>query len=201
MKSHPGFTRLTSVLAQSGIESTKFQSETVRIEELGGRHIARLQCLPNAPRPVWSGLELPGAVGACAGAGPVALCLGPREWIIMGDAALPETRTESAAEEDNVFWTDLSAGLAVFRLEGAGAPWLLNKLSCLDFQSCHDAGEHCARTRMGQIAVVIHFHRSPEGGERFDLVVDRSVARYLWELLCASAPHADDLAKSRGEAA
>jgi len=59
-------------------------------------------------------------------------------------------------------------------------------------------GQHCACTRVAHAAVVVHYHQ-PGGGDSpflFDLLFDRSLARYLWELLIASAAHADDLAKT-----
>jgi len=192
---------LPSALAQSGIDLPTFRSDTLSIEELTGWTVRRLHLLPGSGVPELPGIELPDTVGACRGTGPAALCLGPREWLILEDRETPEARAGNIRAGDQPCWTDLSEGMAVFRLEGAGAPWLLNKLSCLDFQSCHGAETHCARTRMGQIAVVVHFHRSADGAERFDLLVERSFARYLWELLCASAPHADDLARARGVAA
>jgi len=185
---------IPSALAQSGIDSTTFSTDTVTIRELTGRTIARLHCFPGTQIPQLPEIELPRKVGECSGAGPVVLCLRPQEWLLMEDApGFLESLTECVMENGNAFWSDVSDGLTVFRIEGQGAPWLLNKLSCLDYQSCHDAGEHCARTRMGQVAVVVHFHRTPLDSEIFDLIFDRSIARYLWELLCASAAHANDL--------
>jgi sarcosine oxidase gamma subunit len=97
-----------------------------------------------------------------------------------------------------------SDGLATFRLSGQGAPWLLSKLSGLDYLagSSGDAAErqHCARIRMAHAAVVVHYHQ-PDGGDSpfvFDLLFDRSLAKYLWDLLSASAAHADDLVTTFG---
>jgi sarcosine oxidase gamma subunit len=95
----------------------------------------------------------------------------------------------------------MSDGFAVFRLQGNGSPWLLCKLSGLDFLAGRAAGQHCARTKLGQVAVVIHYHQAENKAFVFDLLVDRSYARYLWELLAASAPHADELALTFGAAA
>jgi hypothetical protein len=35
----------------------------------------------------------------------------------------------------------------------------------------------------------------------FDLILDRSLAKYLWQLLLASVPHADELALAYGTTA
>lgn len=193
---------IPSALEQSGMESLKFTTDTLVIRELTGWNIARLRCMPGAAYPQIFEGELPQTVGESRGAGPVILCLRPQEWLFLDERnGISQSMIHSATENGTAFWTDLSDGLAVFRLEGTGAPWLLNKLSCLDYQSCHSADDHCARTRMGQVAVVVHFHRKPDNSEVFDLILDRSIARYLWELLCASAPHVSDLARVQGEAA
>jgi heterotetrameric sarcosine oxidase gamma subunit len=193
---------IPSALEQSGMESSKFTTDTLLIRELTGWNIARLHCLPGAAYPQISEGELPQTVGESHGAGPVILCLRPQEWLFLDESnGFSPSLVHGATESGTAFWVDLSDGLTVFRLEGTGAPWLLNKLSCLDYQSCQSADDHCARTRMGHVAVVVHFHRMPDNAEVFDLILDRSIARYLWELLCASAPHASDLARVRGAAA
>ena len=65
----------------------------------------------------------------------------------------------------------LSDGLAVFRLSGGGAPWLLGKLSGLDYQAGIKTGRHCARTRMGHISVLVHYRQVDDGTFGFDLVL------------------------------
>jgi heterotetrameric sarcosine oxidase gamma subunit len=191
-----------SALEQSGMDSSKFTTDTLVIRELTGWKIARLSCLPGAAYPKICEGELPQRAGESRGAEPVILCLRPREWLFLDESdGISQSLIHSATENGTAFWADLSDGHAVFRIEGAGAPWLLSKLSCLDYQSCHSADDHCARTRMGQVAVVVHFHRTPDNDEVFDLILDRSIARYLWELLCASAPHASDLVRLQGVAA
>ena len=96
---------------------------------------------------------------------------------------------------------DLSDGLGAFRLAGPASPWLLGKLSGLDFLAGISSGQHGARTRIGEVAVVLHFRPEPDGTPRFDLVFDRSVARYLWDLLNDAAPHAGELYAAHGAAA
>jgi sarcosine oxidase gamma subunit len=97
-----------------------------------------------------------------------------------------------------------SDGLATFRLSGQGAPWLLSKLSGLDYLagSSGDVAErqHCARTRMAHAAVVVHYHQpgNEDSPFVFDLLFDRSLAKYLWDLLTESTAHADDLTTTFG---
>ena len=54
---------------------------------------------------------------------------------------------------------------------------------------------------MGKIAVVVHYHQAGDDQFVFNLIFDRSSAKYLWDLLSESAPHADDLALAFGNAA
>ena len=189
---------MPSALRQSGLAEHDFSSETVRLRELPGRSFARFRL---GPDPGEAPPGFPAATGQCMGADPAVLCLRPGEWLWTSGTDSPRKLLERAAaavdpERGAVY--DASDGLAVFRLSGVGAAWLLSKLSGLDFLAGAGGDEHCARTRMGRIAVVVHHHLSGEGSSQFDLVVDRSYARYLWELLKASAPHADDLARSFG---
>jgi heterotetrameric sarcosine oxidase gamma subunit len=93
---------------------------------------------------------------------------------------------------------DQSDALAGIRVAGPAAPWLLGKLSCLDFTRGRTAGPHCARTRMGDAAVVVHYHEASADAWVFDLYVDRSVAHWLWNLLSDCAPHAAELQAAFG---
>ena len=96
---------------------------------------------------------------------------------------------------------DLSDGLGVFRLCGAASPWLLGKLCGLDTLAGVSTGQHGARTRVGDVAVVLHYCPAADGSPNFDLVFDRSVAKYLWNLLADAAPHAGELYRAHGATA
>ena len=194
---------MPSALRQSGIEVTEFSSDSLKLTELTGLAMARLHRRPG-PAGKQNGLfDLPEQTGQARGNDPSVLCLRPGEWLFVSDktGAANLVRHVTAVGGEGAAVYDNSEGLAVFRLSGAGGPWLLSKLSGLDFLAGRSAGEHCTRTKMGHVAVVIHYHRAGDGAFVFDLVFDRSLARYLWELLLASAPHADDLAGAYGTAA
>ena len=191
---------MPSALRQAGVEVTDFGSKTTKLTELTGLAMVRLhrQAVP-ADNP--GRFALPENTGQIRGKDPAILCLRPDEWMLISQtmpAADLVREVSDGLGNDNTAITDNSDGLAAFRLSGSGGPWLLSKLSGLDFIAGADSGEHCASTKMGHMAVVIHFHRDEEGSFVFDLLFDRSLARYLWELLLASAPHADDLAGAYG---
>ncbi|MGK2925328.1 MAG: sarcosine oxidase subunit gamma [Lysobacterales bacterium] len=175
------------------------------LREIGNAALVRLRSLEDPAEAPLAALELPRLTGRCSGDDPVALCLAPGEWLLVG--VQPESASETLANRlqrqlasglTAVY--DHSDGLAGIRVTGAAAPWLLAKLSGIDFAAA--GAEWCARTRMGDAAVTVHCR--PAGGSarqcepRFDLYVDRSVAHALWALLEASAPHATELNKEFG---
>jgi heterotetrameric sarcosine oxidase gamma subunit len=176
-------------------------SDTLEIEELASVAIVRVHSLPEPQKPAPLPINLPAKTGHCSGDNPVALCLRPGEWLLVSESTEPSGLLQHAGsiiDPKRTAVTDNSDALTVFRLSGNGAPWLLSKLSSLDYRAGVASGEHCARTRMGHIAVVVHYHEVDDGPFVFDLVFDRSLSEYLGDLLAASAPHADDLANAYG---
>ena len=196
-------------LQQAGISPARVQTQTLSLSEVGSASVVRLHSLAAADAVAsaitTSGVHLPFEVNHSLGVDPIALCLRPNEWLIFSEhleASSLLQRLEPALNCNESTVLDLSDGLATLRLVGTGAPWLLSKLSGLDFLSMNDAGQHCARTRIVQAAVVVHYHPLVHSQSEFahDLIFDRSITRYLWKMLMASAPHADELARSIGKA-
>jgi heterotetrameric sarcosine oxidase gamma subunit len=192
-----------SPLQQAGVEQRDLQLGRVRLREVTGLSLARLRLLDDGAVHDPMRAELPTQTGACGGTDPAYLCLGPREWLAIS-AELPPARLQqalrSAIATDRAAAYDMTHGLVVLRLAGAAAPWLLGKLSCLDFVGGSGAGEHCARTRMGDAAVTVHYHRTEADGWAFDVIADRSIGAYLWALFEACAPHANELIELSGAA-
>jgi len=196
---------LPTPLQQAGIEGPPFHSDTLELKEVTGAAILRLHSLAPAEQLAAElenrGVELPLQPNQSTGSDPAALCLRPNEWLLFSEQFDPESlldRLRPAIDPAQTSLLNNSDGLASFRLSGQGAPWLLSKLSGLDYIAGSSQGQHCASTRMAHAAVVVHYHQ-PGGGDSpfvFDLLFDRSLAKYLWELLSASAAHADDLAKT-----
>ena len=194
-------------LQQAGINQTRFSSTSVELEEIRGACILRLHSLEPARELVRTiaaqDIEIPFQCNQATGQDPAALCLRPNEWLLISMQHTAASLTEQlkpAIDPALTTLLDNSDGLVTFRLSGSGAPWLLSKLSGLDFLAGADGNQHCARTRMGHAAVVVHYHRPRDASSPFvfDLVFDRSIANYLWSLLTESVPHADDLAAAFG---
>ena len=189
--------RMKSTLQQAAVADREFNSSTLQLEEVTALSIARLHSL--RPQP-----ELPPETGECSSNDPAMLCLRPGEWLSISEKLQPPelaTALKEMAVAGYAAVDDNTHGLAVFRLQGKGAPWLLNKLSGLDYLAGRSTGAHCAQTRMGHITVLVYYHFIDQGADVFDLIFDRSYARYFWELLTASSAHADDLALAHGDAA
>ncbi len=194
-------------LQQAGINPSRFSGTSVELEEIRGVGILRLHSLEPArelARAVNAlDIGIPLQCNQASGQDPVALCLRPNEWLLISlqhNAASLAEQLKPAIDPALTALLDNSDGLAIFRLSGTGAPWLLSKLSGLDFLAGANGNQHCARTRMGHAAVVVHYHRPGDDSSPFvfDLVFDRSIANYLWSLLTESVPHADDLAEAFG---
>jgi heterotetrameric sarcosine oxidase gamma subunit len=196
-----------TALQQAGQTDSGYNSRFIELRELTGIALLRIHSLQ--PFEVLENsmaacdIQLPAKVNESLGRDPAAMCLAPGEWLLfseyLGHRRLEE-QVQAALETDHTVALDLSAGLAVFRLSGGGAPWLLSKLSGLDFHRGNDAAAHCARTRLQQVAVTLHYHQPGGFATKsvHDLIVDRSFASYLWRLLIASVPHAEELEQQFG---
>lgn len=194
-------------LQQAGVVDTGYSSRFIVLRELTGIALLRLhslqpfELLENAMAAC--DIPLPAKVNESLGRDPAALCLAPGEWLLfseyLGCSRLAK-QVGAAAKPGRTVALDLSAGLTVFRLSGSGAPWLLSKLCGLDFHRDTDAAAYCAGTRLQQVAVTLHYHQ-PGGFATesvYDLIADRSVAGYLWRILTASVPHAEELEQRYG---
>lgn len=193
-------TRAPTALQQSGVSPRKFSSATLQLRDIETAAMVRLHSLDDpeslAVAICETGITLPPGTGQAEGECPASLCLSPGEWLIVTEdksAGELMQNFQALLDSNHTAVYDTSDGLALFRLSGPGAPWLLSKLSCLDFLAGCSAGQHCARTRMAQISVLVHYHETADDGFCFDLMVDRSMAAYLWALLLESASHADEL--------
>ena len=140
-----------SALEQSGLKAAAWAGDSLNLREIPEAAIIHLQGFPGKEPTQYEQLGLPMAAGQCDGGSPAVLCLGPAEWLIVaeaiGAADLQRQVTRQLAADQAVV-NDRSDGLCLFRLSGAAAPWLLNKLSCLDFQLAGQSSAHCARTRL-----------------------------------------------------
>lgn len=197
-----------TALQQAGLSENNYSSDSIILHELTGATLMRIHSLlPFAAlRDAMAACDIPlaAAVNQSLGQDPAVICLAPGEWLLFSEYLSANRLFEQvqvAVDPRHTTALDVAAGLAVFRLAGSAAPWLLNKLCGLDFQRNRAAAAYAARTRLQQVAVTLHYHRPGGLGNEcvFDLICDRSLARYLWQLLLASIPHAEELEQKYGD--
>lgn len=197
----------TTALQQAGLVASSYNSGSIIMQELMGATLLRIHSLQ--PFATFKedmaacDIPLPADVNQSLGQDPAVICLAPGEWLLFSEylsAGRLFAQMQPAVDPRHTAALEVSAGLAVFRLAGSASPWLLNKLCGLDFQGNNAAATHAARTRLQQVAVTLHYHRPGGLGNEcvFDLICDRSLARYLWQLLLASIPHAEELEQKYG---
>jgi sarcosine oxidase subunit gamma len=105
------------------------------------------------------------------------LWLSPGEWAILDmDAAEVAMRTAKALGQRLHHLSDVSDGRSLFRIDGEGSRRLIAQACSLDLHPRVFPPDACAQTQFTQVPVLLY--RS--GGEdRFDIVVDASLAGHL----------------------
>jgi sarcosine oxidase subunit gamma len=147
------------------------ENECVR--ESQGIHVSAVQHRTIFQLSSWDGgarSTLPAGVGSVSPGDPRILCVKPREWLLISEDARGQQGNFSGCA-----FVNLSDALAVTRVAGSAAREVLAKGCGLDFDARAFVVDQCARTRFGQIAVVIDC-RAPD---QFDLYCGRSYQDYL----------------------
>jgi len=190
----------SAVPAAAGLVTTDIRLESLRLCEHTDFRLTRVHLPPRGSHAVPA--ALPRRANGASGHDPAWLCLRPGEWLALSDSAGSSgtaTPWVEFAESTGVATLDHTDGHALFRLSGPAAPWLLSKVSSLDFLGHAAMGPHCAQTRLGLIRVIVYARPAePSGAPEFDLLVDRSLAAYAWDLLADAAPHAVELYQHYG---
>lgn len=191
---------LGQALGQSGADQSGFQLASLTIREIEKRAATRLRVLAADTGSLAQSRNLPIATGTCSGKDPVVLCLRPSEWLVVSQSMAPdELLGQVCAQYDapGFFCWDHSEALALIRMEGEAAPWLLRKHCGLDIPLGCPRQSLCAQTLFARISVLMHWYVNGVAGNGpagvFDLYVDRSRAAYLWDALVISATHADQM--------
>jgi len=114
--------------------------------------------------------------------GPRAYVIGPTEWLLI-DYSPGEVRRQLSRDLGRalVRVTDLSGAFTSLRIEGAAARTVLASDIGVPWIAANARPGQYARTRLGQIEVVVHC----VGADAFELHVDRSVVDHLEAWLLA----------------
>jgi sarcosine oxidase subunit gamma len=121
---------------------------------------------------------LPQIVGQVALGEPRALCVGPREWLLVSDAIASleaHVDIQRQAAEQQLAVVEVSQGLKTLNVRGPGCREVLAKGCGLDLHSRVFREDACARTLLAQVLVVLDCR----GPQEFDVYVGRS---YMWHL-------------------
>lgn len=154
-----------------------------------------------------SDLNLPQLPNQAGGQDPAVLCLAPNDWLLFSEYLSAERLQEMLQERLNPQLTILSnqsSAYAAFRLSGRIAPWLLSKSCGLDFRKGMALGQHCSRTGIGQglnkVSAILHYHQPGSGHNPyvFDVMTERSLAHYVWQLFLRQLPHAIESEQRHG---
>ena len=189
---------IESSLEQAGFAQQGLELDGLSLRELRMVSIIRIYALPGQPAQVAEFANLPAQTGEVRGSDPATLCLRPCEWLVFSQTRKAEVLLRdvpSGSDHPALHAWDESDGLGVLRVAGRAAPWTLRKLCGLEFPFDRERGINCAQTRFGHISVLMHEYVG-SSGIAYHLFVDRSLARYTWELLANAAPHAVELGKA-----
>jgi sarcosine oxidase subunit gamma len=180
-------------LADSDVdgENLHWSCESLRIEELAQRGIIRLQgpssdCQFCTEVEQITGLELPSPCQLNRRGDITWAWVNPNEWLLMiplDDEDLMLERLKPCQENRLAMATIISDSRVAFQVDGDDACCLLSKGCGLDFHSREFVVGNALITLFAQIPTMIT--RPDETS--FEIIVDRSQARYLWQWLLDAA--------------
>ena len=182
---------ITSLVAPSGLlAGGQVFSDTLRLSVLPARAVVRLQLGARSQKSVVSlkvaGRPMPVAMNSWSGDDPVICRIAPDTWLLLSalheaSEIIPAVRTGCGRRAYAV--TDISDSLVTLWIEGTDAQALLARGCGLDLSSGAFGSQACTRTRLAQLPVVIR-RATPE---RFECVVDRAAAQWLYDWLVDAA--------------
>jgi sarcosine oxidase subunit gamma len=147
------------------------------LKQINGRSIVRLRVRPQAADAAGAALELPPAL-QWRGGDPAAHWIGPEEWLLTSDTRAAEDITGHIGRTlSNQLHaaTDMSSAAVCFALEGPATRTVLAMGCGIDMHPDTFTPGQCVRTRFANVLLFVVAVED----NRFDLYVDRSLARYL----------------------
>lgn len=119
-----------------------------------------------------------------------AFWLGPRSWLLIGDASAAKGAMASvdasrdALEAGGAALFDVSASRIAYALRGVDAPAVLARGCPLDLDARVFAPGRCAQSLFGRIPALFYRHETTAA---FTVMVARSMAADAWHSLCVAA--------------
>ena len=165
--------------------------DVLRLAVLPARTILRLQLAVSARKPGKvriTGQRLPEAMNSFIGENPVVARIAPDSWLFIaawhaGPALMAALRAACARQAFAL--TDLSDAQVTLAVEGSRAIPVLLRGCGIDFETL--GADACLRTRFAQLPVVLR----RAAADRFELMADRTVAKWLFDWLQDAAAGLD----------
>lgn len=134
------------------------------------------------------GVGLPVGANTRVSAGDVTvLWLGPDEWLVVGppgnDTRMEKQLSDAVAPQGG-YVTDIGESRTVIAVSGVKARDVLAKGCPLDLHSLVFGQDACAQSLVGNVNVALYRAATgPDDPPRFELIVVRSFADFLWRFL------------------
>jgi sarcosine oxidase subunit gamma len=161
-------------------------AETLHLAVMPARAVVMLKIAARSQKSAGdiriAGRPLPLAVNRWSGDDPVFCRIGPDAWLLVSAQHAAGDLVEAvrlSCKRRSCAATDISDAQVTLAIEGPQATDLLARGCGLDFTDAAFGQDACARTRFAQLPVVLR----RVSHERFELMVDRSAARWLFDWL------------------
>lgn len=181
---------LAAETAMAGVERT--YDEVLRFAVVSPRRVIRLQLAAKSQKSLGklriAGQPLPDAMNSWLGQDPVIARIAPDTWLLIsGPQAAAELMdaVRAGCARQSIAVTDLSDAHATVAVEGPRAIEILARGCSLDLASLAD--DACTRTRFAQLPIVLR----RADVDRYELIVDRAVVKYLFDWLQDAAASLD----------
>jgi len=133
-----------------------------------------------------SGTALPTEPGTCSGRDPIVRWLAPNTWLVASsqqDGTALVAALESACAGRNCAIVDVSDSMVALKVRGARARELLSRGTGFDVRAASFGPGRATRVAFAQLPVLLR----PISNDSFELLVDRSAARWLADWLSSTA--------------
>lgn len=187
--------RITSLLAQSAMPSGgRVYGDALSLAVLPARAVVALRLAVHTQKAVAAmriaGRALPEAMNTWSGDDPAFCRVAPDSWLLISslhEAADMIDATRMACGRKSCSITDLSDAHVTLALDGPYAARLLARGCSLDLSATTFGENACTRTRLAQLPVMLR-RLTPE---RFECLVDRAAAQYLYDWMQDAAAGLD----------
>jgi sarcosine oxidase subunit gamma len=184
---------IRNLVGQSALPAGgRVYDDILRLTTLSQRTVLRLQLAAKSQKSLdklrIAGRPVPEAMNTWLGEDPVICRIAPDAWLLISgrhEAVELMDAVRTACAKRSFAVTDLSDAHLTIAVEGPRAADILVRGCGIDIETLAD--DACLRTRFAQLPVVLRRAES----DRYELIADRAVARYLFDWLQDAAAGLD----------